>query len=203
MGRTRRERRSAAADDVVGVVLDLLESDGYDAVQLRVVAQRAHVSLATIYGRFSTRDELIVTAIEQWMAANCYADVTSPPPDETLYEGLMRVLRYVFEPWERSPRILEAYHRARTGPGGRRLDRQGMAAIEPAARAVLAGADPAYVADLDVVLKNMSYAVVGRFTDGTLDFTEILPTLERAVFLLTANNEPKAAGARERRAIHD
>ena len=34
-----------------------------------------------------------------------------------VYDGLMRGLRYVFEPWERNPRMLEAYHRARTGPG--------------------------------------------------------------------------------------
>jgi TetR/AcrR family transcriptional regulator, cholesterol catabolism regulator len=203
MGRTLRERRSNIAEDIVNVVLDLLETGGYDAVQLRVVAQRARVSLATIYRQFTTRNELIVAAIEQWMAANCYAEVSAPPPDETLYEGLMRVLRYVYEPWEQSPRILEAYHRARTGPGGRHLDRQGKAVIDPAARAVLADVDPAFIADLDLVLKNMTYAVVGRFTDGSLDFTEILPTLERAVFHLTASYESTAAGARERRAIHE
>jgi AcrR family transcriptional regulator len=203
MGEARRERRSVAADEIVGVVVDLLETGGYDAVQLRVVAQRARVSLATIYRRFATRDELIVTAIERWMATHCYTDVAQPPPGETVYEGLMRVLRYVYEPWERSPRILEAYHRARIGPSGRRLDRQGMAAIAPAAQAVLADADPAYVADLGLVLRHVSYAVIGRFADGTIDITEVLPTLERAVRLATANNERLAIAAGERQAMQD
>jgi AcrR family transcriptional regulator len=203
MGRTQRERRSETADEIVGVVLDLLESGGYEAVQLRVVAQRARVSLTTIYREFTTRDELIASAIERWMDTHCYTDVAPPQPGETVYEGLMRVLRYVYEPWERSPRILEAYHRVRIGRCGRRLDRQGMAAIAPAAEAVLADADPAYVADLALVLRHVSYAVIGRFADGTLDITEVLPTLERAVRLATANNERLAIAAGERQAMQD
>ena len=37
------------ADVIVGVVQELLESGGYDGVQLREVARRARVSLSTIY----------------------------------------------------------------------------------------------------------------------------------------------------------
>jgi AcrR family transcriptional regulator len=189
---------SSPARAIVGVVLELLESGGYDAVQLREVARRAHVSLATVYKHFATREDLVVTAIEHWMAANAYADLAPPAADETLHDGLVRVFRTVFEPWERSPHMLEAYHRARTGPGRQRLDVQGMRAVEPIARAVLEGADPGYVDDIELVLTNMAYAVVGRFADGTLDITAILPTLERAVFRLTADNEPAATAARLR-----
>jgi len=185
-------------DRIVGVVQELLESGGSDSVQLREVARRAHVSLATIYRLFPTRDELIVTAIEQWMSTHSYASLAPPAPDESLYDGLMRGLRYVFEPWERNPRMLEAYHRARTGPGGKRLDRQGMQAIMPNAAALLEHADPVYVEDLTLILKNMAYSVIGRFAAGTLDITAILPTLERAVFRLTSDNETFARSARER-----
>jgi AcrR family transcriptional regulator len=186
-------------DRIVGVVQELLESGGYDAVQLREVARRARVSLATIYRLFPTRDDLVVTAIEQWMSTHSYAELAMPEPDESVYDGLMRGLRYVFEPWEQNPRMLEAYHRARTGPGGRRLDRQGMRAIQPNANALLADADPEYVDDLTLILKNMAYAVIGRFAAGTLDITAILPTLERAVFRLTADNEAPAVAARDHR----
>ncbi len=185
------------ADLIVAVVQEILEAGGYDAVQLREVAARAHVSLATIYRLFGNRDELIVTAIEQWMSTHSYAELELPTPGESVYDGLMRGLRYVFEPWESSPRMLEAYHRARVGPGGRRLDRQGMRAILPNANALLADADPAYVEDVTLILKNMAYAVIGRFAAGNLDITAILPTLERAVFRLTADNETPAIEARE------
>jgi TetR/AcrR family transcriptional regulator, cholesterol catabolism regulator len=192
--------KPAPADAIVAVVQELLESGGYEAVHLRDIARRASVSLATIYRFFPTRDDLIVTAIERWMSAGSYADLAPPGPDESLYDGLMRGLRYVFEPWERSPRMLEAYYRARSGPGGERLDAQGMKAIMPLARAALAEADPIYAHDIDIILRHMSDAVIGRFAAGSLDITAILPTLERAVFRLTANNETAAIEARERRA---
>jgi TetR/AcrR family transcriptional regulator, cholesterol catabolism regulator len=186
------------ADAIVAVVQDLLETGGYDAVQLREVARRARVSLATIYRLFSSRDELIVTSIEQWMSMKSYAELALPDAGESVYEGLMRGLRYVFEPWERNPRMLEAYHRARTGPGGRRLDRQGLQAVMPNVNALLEHADPTYVEDLNLILRNVAYAVIGRFAAGSLDITAILPTLERAVFRLTADNETPAIAARER-----
>ena len=56
------------ADAIVAVVQELLETGGYDAVQLREVARRARVSLATIYRLFPTRDELIVISLERWMS---------------------------------------------------------------------------------------------------------------------------------------
>jgi AcrR family transcriptional regulator len=185
---------SETSDLIVDVVLALLESEGYDAVQLRVVAREAHVSLATIYKRFRTRDELVV-AVGRWLETNGCAPVPPPPPGESRYDGLMRVFRHVFEPWERSPRMLEAYHRARSTPGGERLEQQTMAVIEPAGRAVLADGEPGYMQDIALVLTNVAYAVVARFAAGELDITAILPTLERAAYRLTANNEPEARAA--------
>ncbi|EFC82271.1 TetR/AcrR family transcriptional regulator [Parafrankia sp. EUN1f] len=186
---------SRSADAIIDVVVALLESEGYDAVQLRLVAREARVSLATIYKLFGTRDELIVAAVERWMARNSCAPVPAPPPGESLYDGLMRVFRHVFEPWERSPRLLEAYHKARATPPGDRLEQQTMTIIEPAGRAVLAAGEPGYVSDIGLLLTNVAYAVVARFAVGEIDITAILPTLERAAYRLTANNEPAARAA--------
>ncbi|MGY1982201.1 TetR family transcriptional regulator [Nocardia gipuzkoensis] len=188
---------------IVGVVLELLESDGYDAVQLREVARRAHVSLTTVYKHFTDRDDLIVTAVERWMARHSYSAMERPPADETLHDGLMRVLRYVFEPWERNPRMLEAYHRARTGAGGHRLDTQGIHALLPIAAALFKGADSSYVEDVALVLSNMTYALIGQFVDRSLEITEILPILERAVHRLTSDNRAAAGIAGSTMPQHD
>ena len=187
MTSTRAARSEQTVDAILAVVADLLEAEGYDAVRLRRVAKQARVSLATIYKLFPTRDELIVATLLRWMEANAYAGIGDLAPDASLYDGIMWSLRRVFEPWERSPRMLEAYHRARTGHGGDRLDVQGLAAVMPVVRAVLKPVDPAYARDLDTILRHMAYAVVGRFADGDLAITEIMPVLQRAVFRLTAN----------------
>src|SRR5262245_39586830 len=101
----------------------MLETEGYDAVQLREVARRAKTSLATIYKRWATRDELIVSALERWMQANRFAGLAgqSHGADESLYAGLMRVVRTTYEAWERHPGMLRAYFRARAAPGGQAL----------------------------------------------------------------------------------
>ena len=102
---------------VVDVVLDILTRRGYDGVVVREVSRRSRVSSKTIYKLFETREHMIVAALERWMVTNVYVKVVLPEPDESLYDVLMRFLRAMFEPWERNPRMLEAYHRATAGPG--------------------------------------------------------------------------------------
>jgi AcrR family transcriptional regulator len=190
---------SQSADAILRTVLELLEDGGHDAVHLREVARRAQVSLATIYKLFPTRDELIVAALERWMAANSYARLPPPPPGETLYDGFMRLFRQIVEPWERSPRMLEAYHRAQAGPGGERLRRQAMKSTKPAAEAMLAGRDPRYAEDVLLILAHVGPAVIARFAAHEIGITDILPILERTVHRLTSDNTAAATMAHRER----
>jgi AcrR family transcriptional regulator len=183
-----RQRSEARADVIVDVVLDLLESEGYEAVQVRTVASRAKISLSTMYKLFGTRDQLIVEAMERWMDANAYAALTMPEPGESPYETMVRVLRTVFEPWERHPRMLVAYHRARSGPGGERLDQHGNAVVKPIVEAALPGADPQFLADVELIHSYVVRAAIARFADGEIAITDILPILERTLFRLTTDN---------------
>lgn len=184
-----RRRSEDRAATIVGVVLDLLESEGYDAVQVRTVASRARVSLATIYKLFGTRDQLIVIAMERWLDANAYAELTMPEPNESPYETMVRVLRTVFEPWEQHPRMLEAYHRAVTSGSGDRLVIHGLAIVKPIVEAALPDADPQYLRDVELIHGHVVRAVIARFADGEIAITDVLPILERTLFRLTTNNE--------------
>ncbi|MFC9875595.1 TetR family transcriptional regulator [Nocardia salmonicida] len=192
-------KRSPETDSsvrIIDVVVEMLMSDGYDELQLKEVARRAQVSLATVYKKFATRDELIVAAVTRWMAINSYAELELPVAGESLRDGLVRVIRHVFEPWERNPRMLEAYHNARRGIGGRQLDAQGVSAVLPVAAMLFEGYDPAYVEDIGLIVTNMIYALTGRFVDKELDVTEILPTLERAIDRLTSDSVASAESVR-------
>lgn len=177
------------SDPILDVVVEILETEGYDAVQLREVAKRARTSLTTIYKRFPTRDTLIMAALQRWMDENRYAGLASqtPEPGESVYDGLMRVFRTIFEPWERHPDMLRAYFRARSAPGGQRLVSRGLDAVIPAAMAVLAGAQPDLVEELPPIVSNLAYGLVARFAAGEISITDILPTLDRALFRLTAS----------------
>lgn len=178
-------------DRILSIVVGMLETEGYDAVQLREVARRARTSLATIYKRYATRDELILAALEAWMEQNRYSGVTAHPrqPGESIYTALMGLFRTIFEPWEQHPGMLTAYFRARAAPGGQRLVRRGLDVVVPAALQVLADVDEGFIADLDSIISSLVYGLLGRFAAGEIAITEILPSLDRTVYWLTAGYE--------------
>jgi TetR/AcrR family transcriptional regulator, cholesterol catabolism regulator len=183
-----KRNADARADAILDVVVDLLETEGYEAVQVRAVARRARISLTTLYQRFGTLDQLILAALERWMQANAYAELTMPEPDETPYEILVRIMRTVFEPWLKNPRMLEAYHHARSRPGGEQLVIQGMGVVMPIVHEVLPHADPEYLRDAEMIHSHVTRAAIARFAEGEIAITDILPLLERALFRLMTDN---------------
>lgn len=189
------------ADPILDIVVEMLDTEGYESVQLREVARRARVSLATIYKRYGTRDELIVAALDGWMDANRYARLPSligDLPGESIYADLMHVMRTIFEPWERHPLMLRSYFQARSGPGGKRLIQRGVDAVVPVAKAVLAQADPGFAKDLELILTGAVYGFLTRFAQGEIDVTDIVPGIERTVFWVTTAYENGPAGVTQR-----
>jgi hypothetical protein len=64
-------------------------------------------------------------------------------------------------------------------------------------RAALSEVDEAFIADLDVIISNLVYGLSARFAAGELAITDILPSLDRAVYRLTSGYEADR-GARRR-----
>lgn len=185
----------AVTDPLIRIVVELLDTEGYEAVQLREVARRARMSLSTIYKRYRTRDELIVAALEWWVTTQRYADLTPSvdmSADPSLYGGLMRIFRTVFQPWETHPQLLKSYFRALSGPGGDRLTLLGFQSVVPAARDVLARAEPSFARDLGGILTSLVYGVLGQHATNAIEVTDILPSIERAVYWLVARSEATA-----------
>ncbi len=180
-------------DRILDIVAELLEAEGYDAVQLREVARRSRTSLATIYKRYPNRDELILAALQMWMDENRYSGLVdqTPDPGESVYSGLMRLLRTIFEPWEQHPAMLTAFFRARAAPGGQQLFRRGLDITVPSFMQVLADVDDAFVRDLETILATVIYGLLGRFAAGELAITDIVPSLDRTVYWLTAGYEAR------------
>lgn len=184
-------------DRLLAVVVEIFDTDGYDAVQLREVARRARVSLSTIYKRYATRDELILAALEAWMEDNRYSGVVPHPKaaDASLHEALMDLFRTIFEPWEQHPGMLTAYYRARSSPSGQTLLQRGLDVVVPAGLELLAEVDDSFIADLNAVVSSVVYGLLGRFSTGEIAITEILPTLDRAVYWLTTGCEAAKGSA--------
>jgi TetR/AcrR family transcriptional regulator, cholesterol catabolism regulator len=90
--------------------------------------------------------------------------------------------------------MLRSYFRARSGPGGDRLIQRGVDAVVPVVKSIVAQVDLAYARDLELILTGVVYGFLGRFAQGDIDVSEIVPGIERAVFWLTADYENRATG---------
>ena len=159
-------------------------------VQLREVARRTRMSLSTVYKRFATREELILAAIEHWMKENHAGLVEQPrAPGERLHPAMMRVIRAIFEPWEKNPAMLLAYFRVRTAPGWEGLHMRGFDEVIPVGMAVLEDVDPVFVEESMSILSSVVFGLVGRCLEGQIELAEIMPTIDRAVYWLTTGYE--------------
>jgi AcrR family transcriptional regulator len=181
---TQGQPQPSVAERVLPVVTTMLEQGGPDAVLMRDVARLGRVSLREIYNQFGSRDELIVAAVEQWMDTNVYEPLAAPIADATLYDTLVEHFHRIFEPWERSPRMLEAFVYARSTPGNGLLE-QGYKAAEPVIGALFDGLDPVFAEDIQIIVTSVVYALMGQVAAGEISGDQIMPTIERVLRRLT------------------
>jgi AcrR family transcriptional regulator len=113
---TEAEHGSAAQRDrrrrILEATLSLASKGGYDAVQMRAVAEKAEVALGTLYRYFPSKIHLLVSALAtEFDRIQEGIDRTSIP-GETPYERTLYVLGRVTRVMQREPHLTEAMTRA-------------------------------------------------------------------------------------------
>src|SRR6476619_3533625 len=84
----QRDRRKRILD----ATLALASKGGYDAVQMRAVAERADVALGTLYRYFPSKIHLLVSALARELERVRERTERIPVPGSTPYERLMFIL---------------------------------------------------------------------------------------------------------------
>ena len=116
----RRERMLAST-------AELALEGGWDAVQMREVAQRADVALGTLYRYFPSKEFLLVSVMISDIEGLADRLAVRPPEGEDPVERVVDVLRRANRALQRQPQVTIAMIRAlvsgnaghRTGGGGR------------------------------------------------------------------------------------
>jgi len=116
---------NAAADEVFGsaaqrdrhrrildATLALASRGGYEAVQMRTVAERADVALGTLYRYFPSKIHLLVSALARELERYQERLDRRPIPGETPYDRVMYVLGRTTGSMQREPMLTEAMTRA-------------------------------------------------------------------------------------------
>jgi TetR/AcrR family transcriptional regulator, cholesterol catabolism regulator len=113
---TDGELGSAAQRDrqkrILDATLALATKGGYDAVQMRAVAERADVALGTLYRYFPSKIHLLVSALSREFSRTQERLDRVSIPGETPYERMVFVLRRTTKAMQRDPMLTEAMTRA-------------------------------------------------------------------------------------------
>jgi AcrR family transcriptional regulator len=104
----QRERRKRILD----ATLALASKGGYDAVQMRTVAERADVALGTLYRYFPSKIHLLVSGLAREFERTIDKLDKSPIPGDTPYDRMLHVLARVTRAMQRDPLLTEAMTRA-------------------------------------------------------------------------------------------
>src|SRR5436309_10986674 len=104
----QRERRKRILD----ATLALASKGGYDAVQMRTVAERAEVALGTLYRYFPSKIHLLVSALVLEFEDIQEKIDRKPIPGDTATERTLFVLGRVTRVMQREPLLTEAMTRA-------------------------------------------------------------------------------------------
>jgi AcrR family transcriptional regulator len=104
----QRERRR----HIIGVTLGVARGGGYEAVQMRAVAERADVAVGTLYRYFPSKPNLLLCALESELDRVERKACLVAPGAADRYEQLWQVIARLNAEMARVPRLAEAMARA-------------------------------------------------------------------------------------------
>lgn len=97
---------------IIDTAIDLAERDGYGAVRLRDVASQADVALGTVYRRFSSKEDILVAALEQEIERLAVEVGSVPPEGDTALTRLDAFFRLGTQRLLAKPNLARALLRA-------------------------------------------------------------------------------------------
>ena len=104
----QRDRRKRILD----ATLALASKGGYEAVQMRTVAEQANVALGTLYRYFPSKIHLLVSALVREFERTQQKLDRATIPGGTPYERMLFVLGRITKSMQRDPMLTEAMTRA-------------------------------------------------------------------------------------------
>ncbi|MDR3656398.1 MAG: TetR family transcriptional regulator [Mycobacterium sp.] len=180
---------------VIEEVIDLIAEVGAEAVQMRDVAQRSGVALATVYRYFSSKDHLLAAALEDWQKRLTRRILASGgPPDQDPLPGILDYLRRALRAFHRNPEMTALMLRLlrSTDPEAKTtIDQMNRTNAEMFNR-LLDGVAPEDIPNVSFALNAaLSGALTGLLT-ARLSFDESLSHVEWVARVLLDERQPRA-----------
>ena len=184
-GLLRRQR-------IIEAAIELGTEGGYEAVHMRVVAERADVALATVYRYFESKDHLLSAAVSEWTAQLQSRLARSPAQGDSPIEQLVDVLRRASRALERRPMLTSAFTRALASPdpGVATVALEVRSQIAAITAPILSGLGPREVDEIVSVIAHVWNSALMNWANGRAPISSIGNELETAARLLLAGRVP-------------
>jgi AcrR family transcriptional regulator len=182
---------------IVEAAIDLGSEGGYEAVHMRVVAERAGVALATVYRYFESKDHLLSAAVSEWTAQLQARLARQPARGDDAVEQLVDVLRRASRALERRPLFTAALIRALASPdpgvasAASHIGEQ----IHDMAEPILTDLSDAEVDGIVAVLGHVWNSSLMNWANGRAPISNIGDELENAARLLVGHHLSATSGA--------
>src|SRR3954465_8644738 len=187
----QRDRRKRILD----ATLALASKGGYDAVQMRAVAERADVALGTLYRYFPSKIHLLVSALARELEKVRERTDRLPLPGQTPYDRLMFILDRITKAMQRDPQLTEAMTRAfmfADASAAAEVDTVGRLMDRMIARALTDDEPPEEQLAISRVISDVWLANLVAWVTRRASATDVADRLELTIALLLG--ERKAQG---------
>jgi AcrR family transcriptional regulator len=183
-------RRAKIIEEVIGLIAEV----GADAVQMRDVAQRSEVALATLYRYFSSKENLLAAALADWQKRLTRRILAGGgPTDADPLPGVLDYLRRAQRAFNRNPEMtaLMLQMMTSTDPEVKSsIDQMEHTNLELFNR-LLAGVAPEVIPQVTFGLNAALSAALAGLRAGRLTLDESLDHVEWVARVLLAEAAPK------------
>jgi AcrR family transcriptional regulator len=184
------------SERIIQAAVELAERDGYDAVKLRELAERANVALATVYRRFSCKEDILAAALDQQVAVASEMMRGTPIPGDTPQERLRWFFQEATDSLTQKPKLSAAMLRT-VASGVPDLAERVIRYHGRTTEMILGVYRGEFREDLPseserllaTLLQNVWFAALVGWTGGAIPKADILEQVNAATALLIAGQE--------------
>lgn len=159
---------------------------GYEAVQMRDVASRAHVAMGTVYRYFTSKDHLLGAALVHWVEQLDTRLAQVPARGETAADRVIDVLDRALRAMGRQPRLVEAVFSSLSSSDPSTIECQNQISklMDGIIRRAMGEPEPDDFADRSRLLGHVWYSSIVGWVNGRTDLARVHNEVAIAVRLL-------------------
>jgi AcrR family transcriptional regulator len=166
---------------------------GYEAVQMRDVASRAHVAMGTVYRYFTSKDHLLAAALVHWVEQLDARLAQVPARGGSAADRVIDVLDRALRAMGRQPRLVEAVFSSLSSSDPSTIECQNQIStlMDGIIRRAMGEPAPDDFADRSRLLGHVWYSSIVGWVNGRTDLARVHGEVAIAVRLLLGG-EPLA-----------